>query len=171
MRCLRGIVLALLAMLTSVAFAQTFRGTLSGVVIDPQGAIIANASIQLKNPATDTVIEGKSNNSGEFNFPELPPGAYELTVSFSGFRTQKIQDIDIAVSKVVNLKVEMNVGADNQVVNVEADTVQTDTTSSALVAVIDSKSVADMPMNGRDFTKMTHFAAGAAILSRSKSVV
>jgi hypothetical protein len=149
------------ALLVSVSVhAQTFRGTLSGVVVDTQGAVIANAAVQLKNPATSTVQEGKSNGAGEFNFPELQPGIYQLTVTVNGFATRKIDNIDVAVSKVVNLKVELTVGAESTVVDVQANGVQVDTTTSSLVSVVDSKSVADMPMNGRDFTQMVKFTPG-----------
>lgn len=149
------------------ALAQTFRGSLSGVVVDSQGAVIADAPVQLKNPATDTVQNGKSNGAGEFDFPEIPPGTYQVTVAVPGFQTAKIDNIDVQVTKTANVKVELKIGAESTVVDVQADALQTDTTSSALVAVIDSKSVQEMPMNGRDFTRMTHFAAGASALSNS----
>ena len=76
-------------------FAQTFRGTVSGTVVDAQNAVIANADIQLTNPATGTTLRAKSSASGDFNFPELPVGTYELTVGASGFQTRKIAGIDI----------------------------------------------------------------------------
>ena len=138
-------------------FAQTFRGTLTGTVVDTQGAVIANAAVQLKNPATAAVLNGKSNGSGEFNFPELPPGSYQVTVTVAGFQTARVDAIDVPVSKVVNVKVELKIGAENTVVDVVANSVSTDPTSSSLVSVIDSKEVRDMPMNGRNFTQMIKF--------------
>jgi len=164
---LRWTVVLFFAMIVTIASAQTARSTISGVVADAQGAVIANATVLLKNPATNTTVNGQSNGVGEFQFPELVPGTYSLIVSAPGFQTQQIDNIVLEVSKVLTEKVQLNIGASNQVVNVVASTVQVDTQSSALVAVIDSKSVADMPMNGRDFTKMTHFAAGASVLSNS----
>jgi hypothetical protein len=144
-------------LLTVEAFAQTFRGTLSGTVVDAQNAVIANADVLLTNPATDAVLHGKSNAAGEFVFPELAVGLYQLTVSSSGFETNKVENIDIAVSKIQNIKVALTVGAANTIVDVTANGVQTDTTSSSLISVIDSKEVTDMPMNGRNFTQMIKF--------------
>jgi hypothetical protein len=138
-------------------FAQTFRGAVTGMVVDSQGAAIANATVQLKNPATDAVLNGKSNGAGEFNFPELPPGSYTVTVTDTGFQTAKVTSIDVAVAKVTNVKVELKIGAENTVVDVQANPVSTDPTSSSLVSVIDSKEVTDMPMNGRNFTQMIKF--------------
>jgi len=157
----------MLAATLSVAFGQTFRGTISGTVVDSQGAVVPNASVVLRNPATDAVINGKSNNAGEFNFPELVPGLYNLTVTFAGFQTQKVDNINVEVTKVNNVKVQLSIGTEATIVDVAANAIQTDTTSEALVAVIDSKSVAEMPMNGRNFTEMTHFAPGASALTNS----
>jgi hypothetical protein len=153
--------------MVSGAFSQTFRGTVAGTVVDAQGAVVPNAAVVLRNPATDAVINGTSNSAGEFNFPELVPGLYTLTVSFSGFQTQKVDNINVEVTKVNNIKVQLSIGTEATVVDVAANMIQTDTTSEALVAVIDSKSVAEMPMNGRNFTEMTHFAPGASALTNS----
>src|ERR1700722_13119295 len=121
------------------AFAQTFHGTVSGIVVDSQGAVISDAVVQLANPATGQALNAKSSKEGEFSFPELTVGIYRLTVSLSGFQTKKVDNINVEVSKGQNIKVEMNVGAENTSIEVTANAVQTDTTSSALVAVIDSK--------------------------------
>ncbi len=151
----------------TAAFAQTFHGTVSGVVVDSQGAVIVDAAVQLMNPATGLMLNAKSSKDGEFTFPELTVGIYRLTVSLGGFQTKKIDNINVEVSKVQNLKVELSVGVESTLIEVTANAIQTDTTSSALVAVIDSKSVQEMPMNGRNFTQMTHFAPGASALTNS----
>ncbi len=131
------------AMLLSVPslLAQTFRGGITGTVVDPQGASIANASVKLTNPATGSVVDGKSNGAGEFNFPELTPGLYKVTVAVPGFQTAQIDNINVEVTKIVPVKAVLAIGSENTVVDVQANAIQTDTTSSALVAVIDSKSV------------------------------
>src|ERR1700742_1192118 len=121
-------------LITVPVFAQTFHGTVSGVVVDVQGAVISDAAVQLTNPATGQTLNAKSSKDGEFVFPELTVGIYELTVSISGFQTKKIDNINVEVSKVQNLKVELSVGAENTVVDVTASGVQADTTSSALVS-------------------------------------
>jgi hypothetical protein len=152
---------------TVSSFAQTFHGTISGVVVDSQGAVISDAAVQLTNPATGLTLNTKSSKEGEFIFPELTVGMYQLTVSVGGFQTKKVDDINVEVSKVQNIKVELSVGAESTFIDVTANAIQTDTNSSALVAVIDSKSVQEMPMNGRNFTQMTHFAPGASALTNS----
>ena len=147
--------------------AQTSRGSITGVVVDVQGAVLPNAGLELRNPATGTVVNGKSNGAGEFAFPEIVPGLYTLTVSESGFNAKKIDDINVEVTKVQNLKIALSIGSENTVLDVTADAIQVDTTSSALIAVVDSKAVEDMPLNGRDFTRLTHFAPGVSAITNS----
>jgi hypothetical protein len=163
MHLLRRLAILSLVLVATAAFGQTFRGTLSGVVTDVTGASIANVSVQLTNPATGAVLKFSTNGAGDFSFPELPVGKYSLSVSYPGFASKKIDDIDIAVSKVTSLRVQLEIGKQDTVVNVVSNGVQTDTTSSALVAVIDSKSVQEIPMNGRNFTQMVTLSAGVNV--------
>ncbi len=167
MHRLRWLAALSLFFVATAAFCQTFRGTLTGNVTDATGAAMANVSVQLTNPATSAIIKFTTNSAGDFSFPELAVGKYNLNVSYPGFASKKIDDIDVAVSKVTNLRVELEVGKQDTVIDVVANGVQTDTTSSALVAVIDSKSVQEIPMNGRNFTQMVTLSAGVNI---SKSV-
>ncbi|WP_213804146.1 TonB-dependent receptor [Granulicella sp. dw_53] len=161
------IALFLALYITIPAFGQTFRGTVAGTVVDSQSAVVAGASVQLMNPATGFVQNAKSGSGGDFLFPELPIGIYRLTVSMGGFATKKIDGIEVAVTKVTSLKVDLAIGSETTVVDVTANSIQTDTTSSALVAVIDSKSVQEMPMNGRNFTQMVKYAPGVGALANS----
>ena len=87
-------------LLVPSTLAQTSRGAITGVVVDTQGAAIANAAVKLTNPATAAVFDGKATSAGEFNFPELTPGLYEVTATVAGFQTAKIDSIVVEVSKV-----------------------------------------------------------------------
>src|SRR5258708_39715789 len=90
------------------AFAQTFRGTISGTVVDSQGAGISDAAVQLTNPATGQSFNAKSSKEGDFNFPELSVGIYPLTVSISGVQTNKIANINVARAQGQNIKAQLN---------------------------------------------------------------
>jgi hypothetical protein len=160
--------LALVCTLAPSAFAQTSRGALTGTVQDPQSAIIAQATLDLLNPATGIVLHQKSNGAGEFNFAELPAGIYNLTVNAPGFAPRKIEHINVEVTKIVNMPVLLSIGSEQTVIDVAASSaVSLDTEQTALVAVIDSKSVQEMPMNGRNFTQMVHYAPGVSTITNS----
>ena len=85
----------------------------------------------------------------------------------TGFETSVFEKLDIQVSVVRNLKVQLKVGSTGETVDVTANGVQTDTVSSALVAVVDQKSVQDIPLNGRNFTQMVHLSAGVSAYTNS----
>ena len=145
-----------------VAGAQTYRGTLTGMVTDASGAAVPNANVQLKNPATNETLTGKTNSAGDFSFPELPVGTYTLVVSAPGFTAQSLDNIAIEVTKIRDQKIQLSVGAESTIVNVQASGVALDTTTSQLIAVVDQKSVQQIPLNGRNFQQMVHLAPGVS---------
>ena len=64
-----------------IVVAQSDRGTITGTVSDPAGAVVANAAIQTRHVETGTVYEGASSETGNFTVAQLPVGTYEVTVS------------------------------------------------------------------------------------------
>src|SRR3569832_581754 len=85
--------------------AQTFRGTITGVITDASGAAIAGAAVKLDNPATGHSRAASTNAQGEYVFPDLAVGLYVVTVTQSGFESRKIDRVEVAVSKTTNLDV------------------------------------------------------------------
>ncbi len=162
-----GLFVAPVVLLSTVAGAQTFRGSVAGLVTDASGAAIPGASIVLLNPATNEVLKATTNSAGDFNFPELAVGSYKLTVSAPGFSTRNIDAVPVEISKVNTQRVQLDVGAESTIVNVDASGVNVDTTTSSLVAVVDSASVQNIPLNGRNFTQMTKLSAGVGAYSNT----
>ncbi|HEX4230061.1 MAG TPA: TonB-dependent receptor [Bryobacteraceae bacterium] len=141
---------------------QTFRGNLSGIVTDSSGAALPNAAVKLEDPLTGFVRNTVTTGAGDFQFPDLPVAKYTLTVSNPGFSVEKIENVQVEVSKTTNIPVKLSVAAQVAVVDVTAQAVTLDTTSSSLVADVNTKAVAEMPMNGRDFRQMIKLAPGVA---------
>src|SRR5204863_6608321 len=89
--------LALLLIVSACAvFAQGALGTITGQVTDPSGAVVGNASIEVKNTATGVVVKTVSTATGNYTAPQLQVGAYDLTVTVSGFKTYKRSGLDLA---------------------------------------------------------------------------
>ncbi len=151
----------------SSASAQTFHGAVTGSITDATGAAVSGASIVLLNPATDATLRFTTGRAGEFTFTELPVGTYTLTVSASGFQTRKIAAIDVAVTRIETFPITLSVGSEASEIEVTASGVQVDTESSALVTVVGSQAVEDIPLNGRDFTRLTHLAPGVSAITNS----
>src|SRR5262249_51618722 len=97
--------LAVLFLIVVTLPAQTFRGTISGVVTDSSAAAIAGAAVKLDNPSTGISRSAVSNSQGEYLFPDLPVGLYTITVTQPGFETRKFDHVEVAVSRTTNLDI------------------------------------------------------------------
>ena len=94
-----------------MAVAQTDRGTLTGTIVDPTGAVVANASIQARNVATDQVYAATSTQTGNYTLVQLPPGSYELTVNVQGFKKYARQGLTLAPTQTLRLDISLEVGS------------------------------------------------------------
>ncbi len=109
-------------MLASVlSFAQEFRGTISGRVLDASGAAVPNAKIQAVNTANNEVSNASSDTSGAYSMPFLRPGMYKLTVTAQGFKTFVRENITIQVGQVAGIDVALEVGAVSENITVTAE--------------------------------------------------
>ncbi|MGD1096194.1 MAG: carboxypeptidase-like regulatory domain-containing protein [Bryobacteraceae bacterium] len=154
--------LALVGLLTFSAFGQNFRGNLAGIATDASGAALPGATLQLNSPSTGLTLSATSSANGDYLFVDLPVGLYTLTVSAAGFQTKKIDNVEIAISKTTNLNIQVAVAQQQSAVEVSASAVSVDTTSSSLTAVVNTSTVQDLPMNGRDFRQMIKMVPGAS---------
>jgi len=156
-----------LSLASTSLFSQTFRGSIAGSVIDVSGAAVPEASLKLINDATGYTREASTSANGEFNFPDLPLGFYTLTFTKSGFRTTKVDKVEVAVSRVTNLPVKLGISTQATTVEISATAASIETTSTTLANVVNPQMVQDMPMNGRDFRQMLKMAPGVNPLNNS----
>lgn len=147
--------------------AQTFRGSIAGTVTDASDAAIPEASIQAVNKATALTRSTVSGATGDFVLPDLPLGLYTLTVTRAGFQTQKIDNLEVAVSRTTNITAKLSVSQQSSIVEVNASAAAIETTSSTLAGVVGPRMVQDLPMNGRDFRQMLKLSPGVSPASSS----
>jgi hypothetical protein len=159
------IVLALLV--CAPAFAQTFQGSISGTVNDASGAVVPGASITATNKSTGLTRETVSGENGAFAFPGMPLGLYTVTVTKQGFAGQKLDNVEVAVSRTTNVTLSLAVAQQTQIVEISADAAPLEITSSTLASVVGPKTVQDLPMNGRDFRQMLKLNPGVSPSSSS----
>ena len=146
----------------STVSAQTYRGGINGAVTDRTGAAIANATVTAVQTGTGATRTTTSSSGGEFLFQDLPLGAYSVTVSFSGFQTVKTDKVMVSAGTVYTLPVVLQLASSETTVEVDAAGLALDTTTTTQTTVLESKAVADMPLNGRDFTQMIQLTPGFA---------
>jgi hypothetical protein len=149
-RVLQLCFLVLIAWTTRPVCGQTSTGTITGRVEDSSGAALANADVKLLLVATGAVRETKTNSSGEFSAPVIPPGQYSITVSSPGFTEKTLTGITLLVDQTMNLRIAMQVGDVGQTVEVEAAAPLVDSVTSSLGQVVEERQILSMPLNGRN---------------------
>ena len=132
------LLLALLP-LSVAAAAQDINATLHGVVTDPTGAVIPNATVQITNIEKGISRSVLTNKQGEYEAPQLAPQAYSVTVAASGFQTQVRNQYTLQTAQEARLNFTLSVGESSQqvVVNADASLLQSEDTGAS--EVIDEK--------------------------------
>jgi len=145
---LRTLVLALLV--TGALAAQEVRGTITGTVTDPQGAVIAGAKIVARNQAIGSVTEAVANDTGLFVLPFLPIGKYQVTASMSGFKSSMRDNVELRVGDRIQLNFSLEIGAAAETITVSGESALLDTATASNGQVIDGAKVKDLPLLGRN---------------------
>lgn len=155
-------VLAALAafLIPSKTFAQEFRGTISGIVSDPSGAVIPGADVEVREINTGTISKTTSDAAGQYVVPFLLPGQYSITVNASGFEKLTRAGITIEAQGHPVINLTLSVGSSNQTVTVTGEPPLLDTANASVNTVISTSSVADLPLNGRTPAALAELSAG-----------
>src|ERR1700676_1094211 len=164
------ILLALTLTLPSPVYSQVVGGTLSGTVTDSSGGAIANATLSIKNMATGVSTDVTTNSQGIYNAPNLLPGSYEATVSAAGFETKTLSNIVLAVGAQQVLNFAMKVGSVAEKVEISELAPDLQLASSAISSVVDSKTVVELPLNGRSWTDLAALQPGVTTIRTMVSV-
>jgi hypothetical protein len=156
--------MALLAIFLSApgVMAQTATsGTVFGTVTDPTGAVVPGAEVQLVNIDTNATSTQKTNSSGQYTFPNLGPGDYKITVKMAGFRTSSVPNVTVEVNKTTNQSIALEVGIENQVVEVTSSAVAQLQTSDAQIGnSITSDLIQRLPTLQRNITELMNLQPG-----------
>ena len=133
-----------------------------GDVVDPSGAVLADATVTARNQATGVSETTKSGADGHFVFLYLAPGAYEVSILKSGFQNVIYKDVVVNVGTTATIRPQMTLGKVESIVTVTAAPALVDTTQSSLSTVVGQQSIESLPLNGRDFTDFVLLTPGAA---------
>ncbi|RXH54361.1 TonB-dependent receptor domain-containing protein [Granulicella sibirica] len=156
------LLLVCLLMLPITGLAQTFRGGISGTVVDATGASVASAPVTAQNVDTNQIHQTTSSSAGTFIFQELPLGNYTVTVEASGFDKVRVEKVAVSAGQVVDLNIKVGVATQSTEVVVSADALSLDTATIANTATLSAQTVSDLPLNGRGYTQMVALTPGYA---------
>ena len=128
------------------SFAQSDRGTITGTISDPAGAVVAGAKIEVRNTQTEAQYETASTTTGNYTLAQLPAGAYQLTASVTGFKQYVRTGINVLVAQTLRIDIPLEVGNIAETVTVNADAPLLRTESSELSDNVKIDRVNDLPI-------------------------
>jgi hypothetical protein len=131
---------------TPFASAQSGRGTITGSVKDSSGAVVPNAPVILTEVSTGSAYKAQTNGEGIYNFPELQPGTYSISVSAPSLKAFTQTGITVTVGNTAKLDVVLQVGSSNQTITVNSDVSLLQTESSDVGTTVSTKLIEDLPL-------------------------
>jgi len=140
--------------------AQVDTGSILGTVADASGAPINGAKVTLTNEGTSASLSFTTGADGSYKFTPLKIGNYKVSASFQGFQTTTQTNIVVNVGTDVVINFSLNPGSVSQSIEVQATVPVLQTQNASVGQVVDSRSVNDLPLNGRNFTFLAQLAAG-----------
>jgi len=155
------VIFSCILVLTLSLSAQTFRGSLQGTVMDTSGAVVQGADVKVVSLDTGLVRNTKTNDQGDYTVSELPIGSYSVTVSKAGFKDAILGKVPVTVGATQRADLQIGTGQVSQTIEVQADVPLIETSSDTTGGTIDGVQAAELPVNGRDFTKLLVMVPGA----------
>jgi carboxypeptidase family protein len=154
--------LVLYAVLLIAAQAQSYTGSITGIVTDQNGALVPNANVTMTSVDTGLTRSGTSNSEGVYLFTSLPPGAYTLRISAGGFSTRDIRT-QLTVSQQLRLDAQLKVGgaAESMDIVVSEGGVAVESQNAQLSNVITERQIKDLPLITRNAYDLVGLSAGA----------
>jgi len=141
-------------------WAQYTTARLSGIVSDPSGAVVAGATITVQEVGTGYTQSTNSTSAGQYLFPSLPVGTYQITVSMAGYTSYVQKGIVLSLGQAAAQDVQLRVGRVEQQVVVNANSSLVTTDSATVGQLIDQREISQLPLNGRDVQQLVFLAPG-----------
>src|SRR5579864_4312391 len=158
-RCLG---MALFVLLTLGLASASITGSISGVVTDPSGAVVAEANVVATNTQTGIRTTVTTDSKGFFSLPALPVGTYDLEVSRQGFKTLRVTGLTIDANSALRVDSTLQLGAAVETMVVTGDAVHVETESTQMGDVINGKAMTAVPLNGRAYTDLLALQPGVS---------
>ncbi len=144
----------------TAAWAQAGRGSISGTVTDPSGAVVAGAKVTLANHATGLAEHTLTTAAGQYTFVSLNPGQYQVTASQKDFETTAANNIAVSVDQVTMVNLALRIGAANEVVNVNEAVDLVEPSNSTVGQLITAETIDRVPLLTRNVFDLIQLSAG-----------
>src|SRR5579864_7856846 len=154
--------IAVFILLTLGVASASITGSISGVVTDPSGAVVAEANVVATNTQTGIRTTVTTDSKGFFSLPALPVGTYDLEVSRQGFKTLRVTGLTIDANSALRVDSTLQLGAAMETMVVTGDAVHVETESTQMGDVINGKAMTAVPLNGRAYTDLLALQPGVS---------
>lgn len=144
--------------------SQSTTGLIQGTVVDPNGAVVSGAAINVKNLDTGFERNLVSNSDGFFSAPLLPLGKYRVAATASGFSGSTLENVQLSIGQTLSLRIEMKVGGTAVTVDVSSEAESVETARTELSTQINDRAVQNLPINRRDFSRFALLTPGVSIV-------
>ncbi len=134
--------------LVSASIAQTGLGTITGIVTDPSGAVVTNASVEAKNTETGVVYRATTTDTGNYTVLQLPVGGYDVTITVQGFKSFSRRGLSLAAAQSMRIDISLELGSSTESVTVSAAASMLKTESSELTHNVTIKQLDNLPILG-----------------------
>ena len=158
---------ALFALATLIALPQTDTGSISGVVTDSTGAVVPAALVTITQTETNVRVSLVTNGSGFFSAQALRPGHYDVEASKNGFQSQRRTATELRVQDRLEINFNLALGSTTTEVTVTGQAQLLESETSSLGQVVESKTINDLPLNGRSFIQLATLTAGTLPSTRT----
>jgi len=147
--------------IVSAAYAQTDRGAISGTVLDQSGKVIPKALVVITRTDTGAQRRTNSNERGIYELPDLPIGVWTAVFSAAGFASARYDSLNLPVGQTLTLNPQLRVASSQQQVSVSETAPHLNESFATLQEAIEPAAIADLPLNGRNWTTLTALTPGA----------
>jgi hypothetical protein len=130
----------------ATAFGQGDRGTVTGTISDPAGAVVPNAAVELRNQATDVKFSAGASGTGNYTLANVPVGTYELSVTASGFKRYVRPGIIVGVGETVRVDATLEVGATTETITINEEAPLLKTESGEVSHQVDYTAADQLPL-------------------------
>ena len=152
--------LAVLFVFAGIALAQS-TGSIRGTITDATGALLPNATVTVSNQATGETHALKTDSSGLYSLPSLPPGAYKVEVAAPGMQTVLANDLVVAVGTTTTQDFSVKIGTTSTTIEIQAASPVVEGNSVSVGTVINRRTVQEIPLNGRHFVDLALLIPGS----------
>src|SRR3984957_6155106 len=139
--------------LSVAGFAQT-AGQITGQVTDASDATVVGAIVTITNSQTNVARKTTTNSAGDYTFPAIPPGVYNVKAEMPGFKGEVREGMQLEVEQIARIDFHLQVGAVTDTVEVTGGAPLLTTESATVGTVIDNNRIVSLPLNGRSFTQL-----------------